>query len=86
MYYYRSKDNPCYQCTDRHMHCHSECDAYKDFCARNEERRQQGKIIRSTNEALYESSMRRYKGFYQKRPATKAGRYDEHQGSSRLIR
>ena len=25
--------SPCQNCEDRHMHCHSECDKYKEFRA-----------------------------------------------------
>ena len=33
------KDNPCRTCSDRYDHCHSECEAYKNFIIRHEEER-----------------------------------------------
>lgn len=30
---------PCKDCTDRHIHCHSECEKYKAFVAENEKRK-----------------------------------------------
>lgn len=31
-------DVPCKDCTERHLHCHSECEKYKEFSVWNEER------------------------------------------------
>lgn len=31
-------DVPCKDCAERHLHCHGECDKYKEFSAWNEER------------------------------------------------
>lgn len=31
-------DVPCKDCTERHLHCHGECDKYKAFVEWNEER------------------------------------------------
>lgn len=30
--------SPCYNCPDRHQGCHSECEKYKEYRAKNEER------------------------------------------------
>ena len=32
----QQRKHPCYQCEDRHIGCHSECDAYKQWCEKNE--------------------------------------------------
>lgn len=29
--------NGCYQCPDRHVGCHSDCEKYREFTARKEE-------------------------------------------------
>lgn len=30
--------SPCYKCQERHVNCHSECEKYKEYHAKNEER------------------------------------------------
>lgn len=34
-----SKDNPCYQCTERTITCHIDCPEYEKLVARNEQRK-----------------------------------------------
>lgn len=60
MYHFNSKDNPCFNCEERHLHCHSECDAYKEFVVKCEQAREMGKRISVINETLYEGAGRRY--------------------------
>ena len=37
MHKYTKQQSPCFECTERHMGCHSECEKYKQFRAEREE-------------------------------------------------
>ena len=32
--------SPCYKCQKRHINCHSECEKYKEYSVKNEEKRE----------------------------------------------
>lgn len=32
--------SPCYKCQERHTNCHSECEKYKEYQAKNKEKRE----------------------------------------------
>ena len=39
------KDNPCYECTERKLGCHSKCEKYKIFRIKIEEMRNKEKLF-----------------------------------------
>ena len=39
-------NDPCYECPDRHVGCHSECDRYKEFACKKREASQKAWKIR----------------------------------------
>ena len=41
------KDNPCYNCTERRVGCHSKCDKYKEFKEKLAELRDKEKFFRT---------------------------------------
>lgn len=62
-------NNSCYQCEDRHVGCHVDCEAYNEFVKKREERR---KIIHDarakqdisyTGVMLHESRRKKKKGY-----------------------
>ena len=55
-------NNCCYQCEDRHLHCHAECEKYKAFRKELDERND--KIIKAKND---ENRMREYETHRAKR-------------------
>lgn len=62
-------NNSCYQCEDRHVGCHVDCETYNEFAKEREERR---KIIHDarvkqdityTGVMLHESRRKKKKGY-----------------------
>ncbi len=86
MFCHNGHDNPCFNCTERRLHCHSECDAYKAFQAKREESRKKGEQIALINEALYAGAARRYHGLKQRKPCSKERKHDLMPGSSRTLK
>lgn len=86
MFKYNGHDNPCYNCTERRLHCHSECDDYKAFQIEREEGRKKGEEITRVNETLYYGAIRRYSAARKKRPCSKERKHDLMPGSSRTLK
>lgn len=50
---------PCQDCKDRHLHCHSECDKYKDFTEKLKYIHKKREEVRKINDAEYDGIHRR---------------------------
>ena len=42
---------PCYQCPDRHIGCHAECEAFQEYDRQNKERQKQNLIDSAADRA-----------------------------------
>lgn len=53
-----SKQSPCYKCQDREFGCHSVCDKYKEFDAKNKALTKLKREIYTKNNAINEVEFR----------------------------
>lgn len=80
------KNNPCFKCEERKLHCHSECEAYRAFNEMCEQYRAKAKEVQMINETMYFGAERRYKHARQSAPCSKERKHEKIPGGRKCVR